>query len=429
MLNDYRIRKVSDIYYEDLPYILHPEQAWRELRPFSPLTRNLPLSYNIPNIGQHYIQPYYHSSKSQGWNDFLADIKNGRTVLVRDLFWGKEISGVMASDSQSKSDVPLLLASRIAEILAKSLKRPVFMPSINSPIAESPGLLPEPLSPSPEPLPLPARIYTTKNPMDDYDAPDMRHGDLTEAELKQQFALTDISARVDPWGLHLLPSIDSLPLGESPSFVRDIPLQRLSRDESANLLFDEFRSLARMFSFYGETKEVVIRMIDHMQTNSGQPFSDPLLDKALKEQIVKDKTSDSTLLRIKKTLRANINWEHKIYPLEDEPLFYEDLRFKVLPKFNMNNIFNGLVISVHDTWATHITLESLQVEGDIYTARVNYRIQDHFGLDNADILNPLYRKARIFRIWFILQRFEQYNYHPFITEMNATIEITGSRYD
>lgn len=40
-------------------------------------------------------------------------------------------------------------------------------------------------------------------------------------------------------------------------------------------------------------------MINHMQGNSGTPYSSPLLDRALKEQILNDHSSDSSLLGIK----------------------------------------------------------------------------------------------------------------------------------
>lgn len=52
-------------------------------------------------------------------------------------------------------------------------------------------------------------------------------------------------------------------------------------------------------------------------------------------------------------------------------------------------------ISVHDTWATHITLKSLLIEKNRYYARVHYQLQDHFG------------------------------FKPFMTNMSADIEITG----
>ncbi|WP_080717539.1 DUF3289 family protein [Xenorhabdus bovienii] len=36
------------------------------------------------------------------------------------------------------------------------------------------------------------------------------------------------------------------------------------------------------------------------------------------------------------------------------------------------------------------------------------------------------QKFRIFRIWFLLQHWNQYGYKPFITEMNVTQVIEGS---
>jgi len=42
-------------------------------------------------------------------------------------------------------------------------------------------------------------------------------------------------------------------------------------------------------------------------------------------------------------------------------------------------------ITVHDTWATHITLKSLHINNDRYQAVVHYKVQDHFGLDVDDI--------------------------------------------
>ena len=171
-----------------------------------------------------------------------------------------------------------------------------------------------------------------------------------------------------------------------------------------------------------------------MEGNSGKPYSSPLLDRALKEQILNDHSEQSSLLKIKRVLKAAINYEYGFIPLDKkDSLFdgngnFEGLQRAVLPKFDsLIDRTNGLVITVHDTWSTHITLESLEVTGDSYRAMVHYRVQDHFGLDDADVQNDLFRQFRIFRLWFVLQRWELYGYKPFITEMNATVEISGRR--
>lgn len=168
----------------------------------------------------------------------------------------------------------------------------------------------------------------------------------------------------------------------------------------------------------------------HMQGNSGRPYSSPLLDKALKEQILNDRSEQSSLLSINNTIKKSIDYDYGYIPLVFEPSFRDGIRNDgvVLPKFNraIDNT-NGLVLTVHDTWSTHITLESLEVTGDSFRAKVHYRIQDHLGLDDMDILNPVFHQGQIFRIWFALQRYVKYGYRPFITEMNATVEISGRR--
>ena len=98
----------------------------------------------------------------------------------------------------------------------------------------------------------------------------------------------------------------------------------------------------------------------------------------------------------------------------------------MLPKFDrMMDKTNGLVITVHDILPANITLKSLKIHNNAFQAKVNYRIQDHFGLDDIDIINPIYKQFRIFRLWFTLQRWDEYDYKPFITEMNATVDIRG----
>jgi uncharacterized protein (TIGR03034 family) len=273
----------------------------------------------------------------------------------------------------------------------------------------------------PEPLIPPVRIFETKRKMDDYAAKDMLHGDLTEEVLKNKFDLRDVSAKVNPYtGVKF----------ETYSYGYYFPKKEEYLDKAAiaKILFDEFRDLSDLFSFYGEYKGVIRKMITHMQGNTGKPFSDPLLDKALVEQILNDKTEKSSLKSIKSSIEKKIDWENKLYPLQEKDRIRDAISRSVLPKFNdWADRGNGLVITVHDTWSTYITLQSLEITSNTYTATIHYRIQDHFGLDDEDISNKVFHKFRMFRIWFLLQRSTKYNYKPFITEMNAAIIIKGGR--
>ncbi|MGU3486382.1 PAAR domain-containing protein [Enterobacter bugandensis] len=283
--------------------------------------------------------------------------------------------------------------------------------------------------PRPEPLPLPARIYQTVRQMDDYRAKDMRYGDLDTLALRNQFYIDveNVSAKVNPRTLKLQPTA-STATQYSPYAMQSLEQQMpsVSKGEATRLMFDEFRELAKLYSFHGPYKSIITEMITHMQENYGTPYSSPLLDQALKEQILNDHSDKSSLLKIKKAMKSAIDYEYGFIPLSKENLFYREISEAILPKFDRKiDNTNGLVITVHDTWSTHITLVSLQVSGNSYRAMVHYRVQDHFGLDDDDVLNPVYREFRIFRLWFALQRWDQYGYKPFITEMNATVEITG----
>lgn len=281
----------------------------------------------------------------------------------------------------------------------------------------------------PEPLPLPARIYQTVRQMDDNRAKDMRYGDLDTLALGNQFYIDvdNVSAKVNPRTLKLQPTA-STATQYSPYAMQSLEQQMpsVSKGEATRLMFDEFRELAKLYSFHGPYKSIITEMITHMQENYGTPYSSPLLDQALKEQILNDHSDKSSLLKIKKAMKSAIDYEYGFIPLSKENVFYREISEAILPKFDRKiDKTNGLVITVHDTWSTHITLVSLQVSGNSYRAMVHYRVQDHFGLDDDDVLNPVYREFRIFRLWFALQRWDQYGYKPFITEMNATVEITG----
>lgn len=88
---------------------------------------------------------------------------------------------------------------------------------------------------------------------------------------------------------------------------------------------------------------------------------------------------------------------------------------------------NGMGITIHDTYATQITLKSLLITDSGFEACINYKVQDHFGLDKEDIMKGEYNILRFFRIWFILQRYEKLAFRPFVTEMETDIFLKGGR--
>jgi len=194
------------------------------------------------------------------------------------------------------------------------------------------------------------------------------------------------------------------------------------------MLFDEFRSLSRKFSLYGPYSHLIEKMITHMQNGNGTPFRDISLDRALKEQILNDRTDNSTFLRIKRIISKNTDWNNRFYPSEMRGEITRIILDSKLPKFDrFQDNYNGMGITVHDTWATHITIKSLHIDNNRYRAVVHYKVQDHFGLDSDDILKTKFSQFHFFRIWFVLQRYNQFGFKPYMTNMEATVEITGGR--
>ncbi|WP_437611273.1 DUF3289 family protein [Erwinia sp. V71] len=213
---------------------------------------------------------------------------------------------------------------------------------------------------------LPTLLFTTQRQMDDYNAADMRYGDISVDRLQQHYKLSDISAYINPF---------TYP----------------DRAHSARVLFDEFRYLSGTFSFVGDYQPLIGKMITHMQVADGAKFTDTLLDKALAEH----SSLESSLERIKKALTIHTDWERNTFPRTKWEKMQEEIMESTLPKFNnwMDRI-NGLTISVHDLWAANITLKSLEIKDNRYKADVHYHIQDHFGLDDNDITHRLYRQFR-----------------------------------
>lgn len=275
-------------------------------------------------------------------------------------------------------------------------------------------------------LTFPYTIFQTQNRIDDYSAKDMRCGDLTEAQLKDNFHLLDVSTRANPYTLSKITPFNQ---PQSMFYGSRGEGAKITRQQCADILFDEFRDLSRLFSIYGPYKYLIEKMITHMQYGNGTPFSSVHLNDALKEHITKDiSTENSTRMRLMKAFNTFIDWENNLYPVKEKDKLRKVILDSKLPKFDrFQDNFNGMGITVHDIWATHITVKSLQVSNNRYRAVVHYRIQDHFGLDVDDISKFKFNQFRLFRIWFVLQRYHKFAFKPFMTNMEATIEITGGR--
>ncbi len=124
-----------------------------------------------------------------------------------------------------------------------------------------------------------------------------------------------------------------------------------------------------------------------------------------------------------------IDYENRGFPQDKIRIFSQEIVELILPKFDslvMDKI-NGLGITIHDVHATRIDITSLEVISTGWRAKIKYVGQDHFGLDLNDMRNHKFNQFQFFRIWFILQRFNRFGFRPFLTNMEATIDIEGIR--
>ncbi|MCA4823411.1 MAG: DUF3289 family protein [Serratia rubidaea] len=274
-------------------------------------------------------------------------------------------------------------------------------------------------------LQFPCIIFKTQKRMDDYSASDMRYGDLTEAQLKTLYGLVDVSTRANPYTLTKITPFNQ---PRSMFYGSRGEGEKITRQQCTAMLFDEFRHLSKPYAIYSPYRHLIEQMITHMQNGNGSPFRSMYLDRALKDHILSDNTPNSTRLRLGGAIEKYIDWENKHYPEKDKDELQKAILEGKLPKFDrFQDNFNGMGITVHDTWATHITIKSLQVDNGRYQAVIHYKVQDHFGLDVDDISKFKFNQFRFFRIWFVLQRYRQFGFKPFMTNMETTIEISGDR--
>ncbi|WP_437433330.1 DUF3289 family protein [Yokenella regensburgei] len=98
------------------------------------------------------------------------------------------------------------------------------------------------------------------------------------------------------------------------------------------------------------------------------------------------------------------------------------------PKFNRwADSFNELGMSIHDIYATKIQLTKLDTTENGYVAKIIFTGQHHFGLDKSDIMNMKFHYIKAFRIWFVLQRWENFAFEHFLTNMKAGFENSCRR--
>lgn len=254
-------------------------------------------------------------------------------------------------------------------------------------------------------------IFTTKKRFNDRNTDDMQSGDMDVDLLKRHYHLGQVSTFID-WTTFV------------PSYQHPATnsIKPVSRDKAIAMLYDELRSQSYVFSLRGPYQGLIMNLLNHMQSSNGNDFQHPLMNSAYKNLILSDRSIDSTLSVIKKTLEQ---FDFNKGRLTQE-YFSTVLSKSHLPKYTRwKDFINGMGITVHDINSTEISIERLSFNGNKYIATIKYRAQDHFGLDKEDILKLKFNSIAFFRIWFVLQRAKHFAQKPFFTNFDATITLTG----
>lgn len=237
-------------------------------------------------------------------------------------------------------------------------------------------------------------IFETKRKMNDFTADDMRHGDMTKEQILQQG-----NVKFFTW---------------------------FDFDNTVNEHFDNLASMAKLTAWWGEYPPLIQIMLERFKSNEGGVLRHNLLNKAFLEH----STTVECVRRIKEfisNLLSNNGFRSlSIDDLQQLALNIIDPKDGVkLPKFDNYDWINGLGVTIHDTYSTQIYLDYIDIKDNCFEAGLSFKIQDHFGLDISDVNGKWFEYMPWFCSWFILQRYENYNYKPFINEANFSCVIKG----
>lgn len=255
-------------------------------------------------------------------------------------------------------------------------------------------------------------IYSSANgskrkKMNDFIIDDMRYGDLTKEQILAQGKLNRVNVFGEEFKINLF------------DFNKTVDEHFASMDSMA------------FWTAWGEYTPLIQIMLEKFRKNEGGIMQHELLNKAFLEHGTTKECVDT----IKKIMQKIFyNNEYNIFKNNDINQITSDIAEQVtLPKFTDLDWFNGLGITIHDTYSTKIYLDDFEImetkTGGLhrknFKARLTFQIQDHFGLDIGDVNGKIFELSSWFCSWFILQRYKNYGFKPFINEANFSIWIEG----
>lgn len=275
----------------------------------------------------------------------------------------------------------------------------------------------------------PLTIFTTQRRFNDFSTDDMRYGDIPEDRLRREFGLNNISNVVDPYTLTRLTAFDNPQSRFAGAYGGIHRGDKLSVQQCAQLLFEEMQVTSLPFSFIGPHRYLINEMLRNFQLSRGLDFRNPQLNIAYRDKLHSDYATRQTKTVLHDNIGLFIDYNNIGFPHDKLEKLTSALKDSILPKFNslLLDKINGMGITIHDVYATKIEILRLDVNDHGWKASVRFTGQDHFGLDVSDIRKQKFNQFQFFRIWFVLQRFDKFGFRPFLTNMQAVINIEGKR--
>ncbi|EOW6772976.1 DUF3289 family protein [Cronobacter muytjensii] len=242
-------------------------------------------------------------------------------------------------------------------------------------------------------------IFNTFKKMNDFTADDMRYGDMTKEQILAQGKMNKIDI-----------------LG------RELKVNFFNFDKTVDEHFESMDSMG-YWTAWGKYSDLIKIMLKKFKANEGGVLKHNLLNKAFSEHVTTVECVNKIKGFIQLLLADN---DYKSFSINDLNVLNEKIKNNVkLPKFDNYDWFNGLGITIHDTYSSRIYLDYIDVSDGKFKAQISFQIQDHFGLDVADVNGKGFENLSWFCSWFILQRYTEYGYMPFINEADFTIFIEG----
>ena len=176
-------------------------------------------------------------------------------------------------------------------------------------------------------------------------------------------------------------------------------------------------------------ESVILDMIDHFMTGSGDNYSNDILTEKVSEHASTVEYIDA--------VKERISYLLSVYNGDITKLKYDACTRdchpltcginKLPPVFNTaDDIIHGLTICLDDLWGHQIEVKSYNKIGNSYTGKLEFTLYDHFGLDEADVSK--YGFLHGFRAWYILQHNQEFNgaYKPFVTIIKIEVPFSGT---